>query len=180
MFALTACVTIIFKCRRGILGCLQYMHMKHWGIHQPYMKMKNKPFWIFWTSGTCLLKYTKDGENPTLFPSILFPFRLFVDKMKRWRWFMSHFCALLVLNFPTEGAHGPAPGPADTSACSGCWGLQAGLKIQVSAETIPCPNGRYEAAGVEGEMFCERRCWFLRFLGSFICQQLLFLFNEVS
>lgn len=159
MFALTACVTITFKCGRGTLRCSQYIHMKHWGILLPYVKMKNEPFWTFWASGTCL-KYTKNGENPALFPSISFLFRLFVDKMKRWRSFMRHFCALLILNFPAEGAHRPAPGPADTSTCWGCWGLQEGLKIQVSAETIPCPNGRYEAAGVEGEMFCEKKCPF--------------------
>lgn len=149
MFALTACVTIIFKCRRGILGCLQCIHMKHWGILLPYLKMKNKLFWIFWASGACL-KYAEDGENPILFPPVSFPFRLFVDKMKRWRFLMR---AVFVLCWSwTSRQREPIDqlqAQLTTALALDVEGCRKGSKW-VSSEIISRPSGRYEPAGVEG------------------------------
>lgn len=45
--------------------------MKHRGILLPYLKMKNKLFWILGAR----LKYAEGGESPTLLPPTSFPFR---------------------------------------------------------------------------------------------------------
>lgn len=109
IFALIAYVSTTFKSTGKSIRMLTV----HRRILLPCLKIQYGLFWMIRASGA-RLKCLKLGKVLPFFLPSPFPAD---DLLATCR---NDFRALLILSFPAEGAHGPAPGPADSSACSGC------------------------------------------------------------